>query len=164
MEPHIKKTSFVFSSWTCSRWSPPSKSQLPSYSFLHSCKGAITCHFSVGFGRGEQESKKFLGFYFFSIGPPLKIPRLQGVPYCSPLPSPTLKWQVIAPLQLCRKDQEGTCDFEGGSTEKKTESQTWGEWFETSRESQNAAHKLFSDKKNVGKKNVSKKMSVKKCR
>ena len=33
---------------------------------------------------------------------------------CSPLPSPTLKWQVIAPLQLGRKEQEGTYDFEGG--------------------------------------------------
>ena len=25
----------------------------------------------------------------------------------------TLKGQVIPPLQLCRKEQEGTCDFEG---------------------------------------------------
>ena len=31
---------------------------------------------------------------------------------CSLLP--ILKWQVIAPLQLCKKEQEGTCDFEGG--------------------------------------------------
>ena len=36
--------------------------------------------------------------------------------FCSPIPSPTLKWQVIAPLQLGRKEQKGTCDFEGGST------------------------------------------------
>ena len=31
----------------------------------------------------------------------------------SSVTSPTLKWQVIAPLQLGRKEQKGTCDFEG---------------------------------------------------
>ena len=30
-------------------------SENPFCSFRHSCKGAITCHFSVGLGRGEQE-------------------------------------------------------------------------------------------------------------
>ena len=60
------------------------------------------------------EPKKFFGLNFFSaLVPPLKFTSLQGVPPCSPLPSPTLKWQVIAPLQLGRKEQEGTCDLEG---------------------------------------------------
>ena len=45
---------------------------------------------------------------------------------CSPLPSPKLKWQVIAPLQLGRKEQEGPCDFEGGAP-LRHKSQTWGE-------------------------------------
>ena len=62
---------------------PPSKSQVPSCSFLPSCKGAITCHFSVGLGR--KEFKKFLNSCFKKL--------------------------VI---------------LRGGSTEKKTESQTWG--------------------------------------
>ena len=37
----------------------------------------------------------------------------QGVPSCSFLPSPTLKWEVIGPEQLGRKEQEGTpCKLE----------------------------------------------------
>ena len=63
---------------------------------------------------GSRSPRSSWDSHFFSIGPPLKIISLQGVPSCSPLPSPTLKWQVIAPLQLCRKEQEGTCDFEVG--------------------------------------------------
>ena len=51
---------------------PPSKSQVPSSSFLPSYKGAITCHFSVGIGRGEQESNSSWDYKFFSIPPPLK--------------------------------------------------------------------------------------------
>ena len=70
-EAHIKITSFFLVFGLCffqhhfplcvelcsfSQWSPTSKSWVPSCSFLHSCKGAITCHFSVGLGRGKQES------------------------------------------------------------------------------------------------------------
>ena len=150
---------------------------MPSCSFLPSCTGDITCHFSVGLGRGEQggtpcklvilrggpmlkknwvqrtswalsfqKTCDFEGgtnandndndrvqevlwtLFFLSIGPPLKITSLQGVPSCSPLPSPTLKWQVISPVQLGRKEQEGTpCKLVilsgGGPMPKKLESQ-----------------------------------------
>ena len=66
----------------------------------------------MGLGRGEQEGTPFK-LVILSGGEPM-LHKLESCS-CSPLPSPTLKWQVIASLQLCRKEQEGTCDFEGGS-------------------------------------------------
>ena len=69
---------------------------------------------------GSRSPKISLDSNFFSKGPPpLKITSLKGVTSCSPLPSPTLKCQVIASLQLGRKEQEGTCDLEGGTNAEK---------------------------------------------
>ena len=49
--PRVPKKTVFFSQWIL-----PSKSQVPSCSFLPSCKGVITCHLSVGLGKGKQEA------------------------------------------------------------------------------------------------------------
>ena len=98
-------------------------------SFLPSCKGAITYHFSVGLGRGKQEA--LLENLTWEGGWKNYSPK-NLFDSCSPLPSPTLKWQVIAPLQRGRKEQEGTWDFEGGggpNGEKKNIGGTLGTLF-----------------------------------